>query len=134
MAVVWQKIGERSARATGFAATDVEPTLASDGVDILGLQSVSITIECDPGESFATASGQLDAYWYDPLVGAWSYVADAYKSIPPEAAGRRRITVVAAVPNSRGRIAFIPNGLSISAGTLTTVYAPVVSFNPGRAI
>lgn len=134
MAVTWTKIGERSVKATGMVTTEAAPTLATDGMDVAGMGSFSLTLECDVGQTFSSAAGQLDVYWFDPLIATWSYVGNAFQQIPPEAAGKRRFTLVLDVQNARGRIALIPNGVVVSAGGLTEYYAPVVSAVPGRAL
>lgn len=127
MAATWTQIGTGEVKATGLAATDVEPSSSTDGMDIRGLRSFAFTIECDVGQTFLSAAGHFDIFWFDPFVGAWSFVVDAAQQVPPEAATRRRVTFVLDILNRRGRIALIPNGLALSAGGLTAYYAPVNS-------
>jgi hypothetical protein len=127
----WTKLGIRSVKAAGMSATEAAPVDPSDGMDISGVRSFSLTLECDLGQSFSTAAGQLDVWWWDPIVGAWSLVPESYKPIPPEAVGRRRFTMVLDVINARGQLALIPNGLSLSGGTLTQFYATVTSSQQG---
>jgi hypothetical protein len=125
MAASWAHPGPTEWLVTGLSATDSAPSSPDDGMDVRGLKSFALTLECDAGQSFATSAGQLDLWWFDPFVGAWSYVAETQRQIPPESVGKRRITFVFDVLNRRGKLAYVPNGLSLSAGGITAFYAPV---------
>lgn len=122
---VWSNTLGREVKATGLLPTDSAPSLSTDGLNVSGMRSFSVTVECDAGQSFASSAGQFDVWWFDTFVGAWSLIPDAHQQVPPEAAGARRFTMSVDVSNPRGRIAFIPNGLSVTSGGLTQYYSAV---------
>lgn len=130
----WSRIGISAVKVTGLSGTESAPTDPADGLAISGLRSFALTLECDVGQTFASSAGQLDVYWYDPLVGAWSFVAEASKFIPPEASGKRRVTMVLDVLNPRGSVVLLPNGIVLSAGSLTAFYAPVSAGGSGGPV
>lgn len=114
------------------STTDPAPTTGTEGIPILGMTSFGLTVECDAGQSFASAAGQLDLYLWDDLITDWSYVLYQSIAIPPEVVGKRRFTTAVQIANARGRLAYICNGLTVSGGGLTLYFLPTFAWFPSR--
>jgi len=127
----WVSLFDKATKSVQ-AATDAAPTIITDGIPILGMTSVGLTIECDVGQTILAAAGVLDLYLWDDLVGAWSYVMYQGIQIPQEVVGRRRFTTAISIANARGRMAYICNGLSLSGGGITQYYLPTFAWFPSR--
>jgi hypothetical protein len=109
------------------SATDTAPSGALDGIGLRGLSGFTLTVECDVGQTFL-GGGQLDLYHYDPQTGLpWSPLVDREFQIPPAAIGLRRFSAVFEVVSSRGRVAFIANGLLLSGGGVTITISPGIA-------
>lgn len=132
MAAVWSQIGERGVKCTQ-AATESAPSDGDLGLPLLSLSGFALTVECDEGETFASSAGQLDLYIYDDNVGGWSLVPNQVLFIPPEATGLRRFMIGVPLGTSRGRLAFICNGLDLTGGGVTMYYSPTVAWFPSRS-
>lgn len=127
----WVTLTDKATRSVQ-SATDTPPTTANEGFPILGMRAVGVTVECDAGQTFLAATGGLDLYLWDDLIGAWSYVLYQTITIPPEAVGKRRFTTVVQIANARGRLAFIANGLSLTGGGITNYFLPTFAWFPER--
>jgi hypothetical protein len=99
------------------AATEAAPTTADEGLSLLKVKGFTLMVECDAGKVFGSVAGQLDLYHLDPLVGVpWSPLVDRQIIVPPSAIGLQRFTLLFDVVRSRGRIAYIANGLDVGVG------------------
>jgi len=121
----WAKITGASVAATCVqAANEAAPTNPADGIPLISLFAISLTIQLDSGQTFTAATGQLDFYFYDENVGAWSYMPGQSIGISPDVVGRNQFSVVVPAGNCRGRGAYIDNNLQISGGSVTHFYSP----------
>jgi hypothetical protein len=127
----WVQLFDKAIKSVQ-ATTDSAPTLPTEGVPILGVASLTLVAECDPGLTFGAAVGQLDLYLWDDIVGAWTPVIYQAIKVPNESIGKRRFAVMIAISNARGRIAHIANGINAGGGGLTLYFLPTYSWFPGR--
>ena len=135
MATTWSSTGNRSAKAvstsTGGTATGDAPTLATDGVNLTGIGGVAIQVSADSGKKLAGA-GTLQCYVYDAdTLGVWVRVPDLDQTIGVTNLRGQSFPGIY-VPSPRGRVAWIPSGVTVDAGSVT-VWINCTSFD-GRAV
>jgi len=116
MAASWTYTG-RSARSVQ-AATEAAPTLATDGLSLIGVRGVTVWVDAGVGQTITSDAGQIDMYVYDPA--SWGLAPNLVMPIPPGSTGQRRVQLgTIPVDNPRGRLAPISNGLQVSGSTVT---------------
>lgn len=107
--------------------TEPAPTLSTQGQSLVGLKGVSVTVEADSGQTLSGA-GTLQAYTWDPVAAGWARNPDLDLPVTVSAA-RRQSFLGIWVPAPTGRIAYAPNGVTVSAGGVT-VYTTGVAGTP----
>jgi hypothetical protein len=100
---------------TAGDGTEDAPTAATSGIDLTDLSGVVVLLKT-AGTTTATAGGTLQAYTYNPEVAGWYRVPDL--DLTAIAATNQSWPAIY-VPVRRGRVTWVPNG--ISAG-VTTIY------------
>jgi hypothetical protein len=123
----WEKITSGAPASVGVSAirsvqatTDSAPTLDSDGYSLAHVKGFALIVECDVGQTFASSAGQIDLYHADPsILDGWSHLVDREVLVPPSAIGLSKFTLLFEVVSSRGRVAFICNGLAVTGGGIT---------------
>ena len=108
-------------------ANDI-PSGTSVGVSIDRAQAVQVTLSADASQTLSGA-GTLECYYYSPFAALWSRLKSWDLSVATEgiAAGTyRSMTFSANTPgfgqpviHRGGRLAWVPNGVTISAGGCT---------------
>ena len=106
------------------------PTAATDGVALMDVSSIAVQVCADSGQTITDGAG-LDVYYYDPVSALWGKSALALTV----ATGARCAWAEGDSPGHgipilarRGRIAIIPNAMTVSSGGLTVwIFALSVS-------
>jgi hypothetical protein len=124
MATTWTDNG-LSANAVCTTGTEAAPGTTAHGLALcqptLGgkrLSGVSVTLAADSGQTLSGA-GTLTAYVYHPDLGMWSRAPDLDLGVTSTV--RAQTWFVGTVPVGRpgSRIAYVPTGVTMSAGGLT---------------
>lgn len=133
MATTWSSTGARSAKVVCSSGTGDAPTLATDGVNLAGVGGLAIQVSADSNRTLSGA-GTLQCYVYDPdTLGVWVRVPDLDQTITvPTATYRGQSFLGIYVPSPRGRVAWVPASVTVSAGGVT-VWINCTSFD-GRAV
>lgn len=119
----WTSLGGRSVRGAQ-SATDTIPTHGSKpGVNLADVGGFTVTMECDAGQTFATAAGSFQAWYDDELLSDISYMPEVDLVLPTSAVGQRRVSFGGfTVASPRGHLAHIANGIQVTGGSLTVTY------------
>jgi hypothetical protein len=123
MATTWTDNG-LSANAVCTTGTEAAPSgavglaLCASSLGGKRLSGVSVTLAADAGQTLSGA-GTLTAYVYHPDLGAWSRAPDLDLGVSSTV--RAQTWFVGTVPVGRpgSRIAYVPTGVTMSAGGLT---------------
>lgn len=128
----WAKTGTRSVVGVCAAGTTCDiPSDATKGMQLNNVTRISIEVCADSGQTITGGSGIL-LYAYDATSGLWGqFNATAYTV----KTGARcawvqgsAIGVGIEIAASRGRLAAVPSGMTVSSGSLT-VYMNAVDAN-----
>jgi hypothetical protein len=107
-------------KAVCASGTEAAPTLVTEGLSLANLRAISVVAEADAGQTFTAApTGTLAIYLWDPSVGAWARCRDCGEPVISEASARHQAFAAFDVLGPDGRIAFIPVGVTLSAGGVT---------------
>jgi len=113
----------KSAVGTCATGSDTFGSGATDGADVLGVDAFDLFIAADSGQTLSGA-GTLECYVYNTVAARWarfkdwdvtvttSAVRDAGFAGPSPGKGYPVLTSI-------GRVAFRPNGVTLSGGGLT---------------
>jgi hypothetical protein len=83
----------------------------------------TVTVECDPGETFAGAGGSLQAWFDDEALSDVSRMPEVDLVLPASVVGQRRVSFGGfTVASPRGFLAHIANGIQVTGGGLTVIY------------
>jgi hypothetical protein len=124
LATTWTDNG-LSASAACTTGTEAAPSTTAHGLALCQqgyggkrLSGVSVTIAADAGQTLSGA-GALSAYVYHPDLGAWARAPDLDLGVT--ATIRAQTSFAGTVPVGRpgSRIAYVPTGVTMSAGSLT---------------
>lgn len=108
----WTSIDQYSAKVVCTTGTEAAPTLVSEGV-ALNMVSYSLAAEADSGQTLT--SGSWAAYLWIESAGGWARAPDL--DVTVGAAGQRRLAWPGfTVAGRRGRIAYVPASVVVSAG------------------
>jgi hypothetical protein len=136
MAITWTATGTRSAKAVCTTGTESPPAdgltpAEGTGATFSDAMGYHVVVEADSGQTLSGA-GSLRAYVWNPFSGVWGRTPNL--DLATTTAGVRGLALGnLAVFAPRGRIAFVPNGVTFSAGGLT-VYINVSFYEDGRAV
>lgn len=124
----WEATGTRSVKATCTTGSESAPTAATEGALLSGVSGFAVVIEA--GASQTVAGGSLLAYVYNDVSGLWGRAPELDLSVPATAT---RVYAFSGftVTAPRGRIAYVPSGVTISSGS-ATVYINAASPTGGR--
>ena len=99
--------------------SDSPPSASTDGMSLKSVAGFSVTLEADSGQTLSGA-GSLTCWTFHSAINGWARLPDADITIPAACAGNRRYGSVSfQVIAPRGQIAFIANGVTVSAGGCT---------------
>lgn len=121
-----QTAGPTFSETTGSA-----PTVAADGFNVIGLVSLYIVVSADSTRTLSGA-GTLQCYLYDAIGGAparWIRYPAADLSVTSSAVRDMAFPPVM-LRAPRGRMAWVPSGVTVSAGAVTV---NVHGYDPARA-
>ena len=109
-------MGTRTSTLAGAALTAAAPASANDGVDITGATGMRVILKGNGGN---LTGGKLRCYWYDPTEG-WmrSPELDLTVDAGPNA---KQVWPDLEIGVQNGRVAFVPNAVTLSAGTTVDV-------------
>jgi hypothetical protein len=136
MAITWTATGTRSAKAVCTTGTESAPADGLTPADGLGAilsdaKGYYVCIEADSAQTLSGA-GTLHAYLWNPLSGVWARFPDGDFTVSVSA--KRGMGFLGnEVVSGRGRVAYVPNGVTVSAGGLT-IYINVAFDKDGRAV
>lgn len=110
--------GTVTTTATTENLTGTAPTLGSDGVDITAARSIKVSIKAANALATLNAAGSLKAYGYSTGGTRWVRIPEldyvpTEATVEPLAIGPAPFTIFFGV----GRVAWVPNALTVSAGT-----------------
>ena len=120
----------RNAKAVvaGSGTANDIPSGTSVGVSIDSAMAVQVTLSADSGQTLSGA-GALECYYYSPIAALWSRLKSWDLSVATEgitAGTYRACTFTSNTPgfgqpviHRGGRLAWVPNGVTISAGGCT---------------
>ena len=136
MSITWTATGARSAKAVCTTATESAPADTLTPVDGLGAilsdaQGYFVSVEADSGQTLSGA-GSLLCYLWNPLSGVWDRTPDLDLSVTSSAV-RGMGFIGGQVVSGRGRIAYVPSGVTVSSGS-RTIYINVAYSQDGRAV
>lgn len=108
---------------TTSPVTGSAPTLATDGQPVRDLDGIMVVLDSASTRTLSGA-GTLDCYVYDASVALWSRYASGDFTCVGIPASQRSVAFTAGdLPVKRGRIKWVPTGVTFSAGTAgVTVY------------
>lgn len=111
----------------GSPCTGAAPTLATDGRTLVNGSGVKVRLCADSGQTLSGA-GTLDVYFFDEDDSLWALVPSLAITVPAAASGDRCVVVltdaVTTVPT--GRVAVVPNAVTLSGGNLNVkIYVTV---------
>lgn len=99
--------------------SDSAPTLAADGMSLQSVAGFRVVLEADSGQTLSGA-GALTCFTWDDSIAGWARLSDADITVPAAIASNRRYGAVSfQVQAPRGRVAFIANAVTVSAGGVT---------------
>jgi hypothetical protein len=119
----WIRLGGRTVTSSQ-TTTDTRPAHGSmDGVNLNDVAGFTVTIECDPGQTFSGAGGSLQAWFDDDAISDVSYLPEVDLVLPAGAVGQRRVSFGGfTVASPRGFLAHIANSIQVTGGGLTVTY------------
>jgi hypothetical protein len=119
MATTWTTLGgnSRSSRAACTTGTEAAPSGAEDGSLLSGVGGFSVVVEADAAQTLSGA-GTLLAYLYSDVTGRWSRAPDLDLYVSASAVRGQGFPGFA-VSSSRGRVAYVPSGVTVSGGGVT---------------
>jgi hypothetical protein len=116
-APTWTTLAPRSVRGTCATGTCSDaPTLVSQGMNLEGVGGVTVHVCADSGQTLSGA-GTLQAYVWNDQLQYWSRLIDRDLSVT-HSAYRCQAFDVLWVGGPRGRLAFVPSGVTVSSGGL----------------
>lgn len=119
-ACTWSSTGSYRSKVVCTTANEAAPTLVTEGMSLSNLKALSVTAEADAAQTFTAApAGTLAVYLWDPTVAAWARCRDCGEPTITEASVRRQSFAAFQVLGPTGRIAFVPVGVTVSAGGVT---------------
>jgi hypothetical protein len=114
-AATWTLTGARSATAVCATGTCDAPTLATEGMNLDAVKGFSVVVSADNTRTLSGA-GALRAYTYDGT--RWARCPDL--DLTTATASVRDLSFAGfTVTAPRGRIAYVPDGVTVSAGGVT---------------
>jgi hypothetical protein len=136
MSITWTATGTRSAKAVCTTGTESAPSDGLTPVDGLGAilsdaKGFYVTVEADSGQTLSGA-GSLLCHLWNPISGVWARCPDMDFTV--SIASKRGMGFLGAeVVSGRGRVAYVPSGVTFSSGGLT-IYINVAYDKDGRAV
>ena len=119
-ACVWSTTGSTARKVVCDSGTEAAPTLITEGITLNTVASIGVVAEAAVGQTFTAApAGTLRIYIWDEFVGAWARCMDCGEPVITAASERRQAFASFTIGERRGRFALVPNGVTLSAGTLT---------------
>jgi hypothetical protein len=117
---VWTKTtGPYEAKAVCADGDEPAPALSSDGIPLAGIESIGVTVSADAGQTFTAApAGTIAVYIRSEQTGRWARCQDCNEGTIKNASVRDQ-PFTFTVTHRRGRVAFVPIGVTLSAGGLT---------------
>lgn len=115
-ACTWEATGSKSAKVVCTTGTETAPSGVTAGADMSGTSGFALVIEAVSGQT--VSGGTLLAYTYNDLSGTWVRNRGLDQPVPAFAEighGFEGFSVTSA----RGRVAYVPSGVTISSGSLT---------------
>lgn len=136
MSITWSATGARSAKAVATTATESAPADGLTPAEGLGAilsdaKGYYVCVEADSGQTLSGA-GSLLAYLWNPLTGVWARTPDLDFTVTASAT-RGMGFLGAEVVSGRGRIAYVPSGVTVSSGS-RTIFINVAFDKDGRAV
>jgi hypothetical protein len=111
--------GVKAVCASGTCDAPVAAASLTDGLDLTTTRAkgILVTVCADSGQTLSGA-GTLTAYNRDPAVALWAVLPDM--NLSPATATVRCISFAGLyVPVSKGRVLWVPTGVTVSAGGVT---------------
>lgn len=111
--------------------TGSAPTLATEGQSLRGLASVTPIVETsDPVTQTLSGAGKLECYLWDPLdevatgvaTGVWTRCPSLDMTVTLLGVPRQAWEALQVVGPRSARVLWVPNGVTVSAGTQVKVY------------
>jgi len=112
--------------------TGSAPTLATEGQPLRGLTAVTVMVEvADPATQTLSGAGTLQCYLWDPMTetavggitaGFWTRCPSLDMTIAGSGAPRQAWEALQVIGPRQARALWVPNGVTVSAGTQVTVY------------
>lgn len=118
----WTSVSTVSVSAESTTGTEAAPSSATAGMSLATSSRVDVYVCADVGATITAGASKFDVYFYDAAVGTWAK-SDLVLSA---ATGARCAYATGNSPGkgipilaSRGRMAVVPNGATVSAGNIT---------------
>lgn len=106
--------------------TGSAPTLATQGQALEDLSAVTVVVETAiPASQTLSGAGTLECYIYDGATGgpaAWSRHPAGDFTVSLSGVARQAFEPVEVIGARKGRVLWVPAGVTVSAGTTVTVY------------
>lgn len=116
------RIPEQTTSCAASPCSGSAPSASTDGRNVAQGRAISVRLCAASGQTLSGA-GTLDVYAYDEDDGLWSLNPALAITMPASASGRRCIMVLddREVLVGFGRVAIVPNAVTISAATTLSV-------------
>jgi hypothetical protein len=120
--VAYTQVSAQNAWYEDQSLTGTPPTTsATDGVSLSGLKALSVVVEAEATRTLS-GGGTLQAYMYDSSVAAWYRVPELDCTVSSSGVRRAAYNFVIEATRSSARIAFVPDSVTVSAGTTVRVH------------
>lgn len=119
MSIAWSntETNGQSVKAVCSSGTETFGQGATDGVNIANLRAIGVIVDADSAQTLSGA-GTLQCWYQGPITGLWSRMSDLDLSVSLSSV-RSQAYASMQIPASRGRIAWVPSSVTVSAGGLT---------------
>jgi hypothetical protein len=119
-ACVWSATTTWSAKVVCDSGTEAAPTLITEGISLVNLRSLSISMVADSGQTFTAApAGMLWFYVWDDVAEMWIHSTDFDRRVTNASERTQGFTGLSIIGPRGGRVAVRPVGISLSSGKVT---------------
>lgn len=107
----------------GSPCSGSAPSANTDGASLAQMRAISIRLCADSGE-ILSGGGSLYVYSMDEVDELWSIVPELELTVDASAASKRCTIILSdrEIPLGTGRVAVVPNAVTLSGGDLTIMY------------
>lgn len=103
--------------------TAAAPTTAAEGQSLQDLTALTVVVETAiPASQTLSGAGNLRCYVYDSYVAGWFRIPSLDLAVAATGVARMGFPALSVICPRASRILYVPDGVTVSAGTTVTVY------------